>query len=339
VRASRLLSVLLLLQARGRMTARELASELEVSVRTIYRDVESLHEAGVPLYGDAGHAGGYQLLGGYRTTLTGLTGGEAGAVFLAALPGVAADLGLGEVATTARRKLLAALPTEQRARADQEAGWFHLDTAGWYRDGAAPAALPAIAAAVREQHCVRVRYRRWQAPREVSRTLKPYGLVLKAGEWYVVARGRGRVGTYKVGHVLTVEPTGARFRRPVGFDLGAHWAASLADFDARRHSGEEAVLALTPRGLRRVPDYLGPALAAAVAATATPQEDGRFRAVIPMEAVDSTLAVLLKLGAEVEVLAPDALRAAFARTARELAGRYARSADSRCQGSVASVRS
>lgn len=336
MRASRLLSVLLLLQARGRMTARELASELEVSVRTIYRDVESLHEAGVPLYGDAGHAGGYQLLGGYRTTLTGLTGTEAGALFLAALPQVARDLGLGEVAANARRKLLAALPEQHREAADQETSRFHLDPSGWYKDPDPPPALPTIATAVREQRTIRVRYRRWRAPREVTRTLRPYGLVLKAGEWYVVARGRGRIGTYRVAHILDAEPTGASFRRPGSFDLAAHWQASLADFDKRRHTGE-AVIALTPRGLRRVPDYLGPHLAAAITATATPGGDGRYEAAIPIEAVDSALADLLKLGAEVEVLAPAPLRAAFAATVQDMAARYAGSADSRCQRSAPSV--
>lgn len=325
--------MLMLLQARGRMTARELAGELEVSVRTIYRDVESLHEAGVPLYGDAGHAGGYQLLGGYRTTLTGLTGGEADALFLAALPATAADLGLGEVAAAARRKLLAALPAQQRARAQELAGWFHLDPPAWYEDAAAPPLLPAVADAVREQYCVRVRYRRWRAPREVTRTLRPYGLVLKAGEWYLVARGHRRVGTYRVAQLLSVRPTGTRFRRPPGFDLAAHWQDSLADFDKRRIAGE-ATIALTPRGMRRVPDFLGPRLAAAVAATATPLPDGRHRAAIPYESVENALPLLLRLGPTVEVLAPPELRAAFAATTRNMAAIYA---DSGCQETRPSV--
>ena len=112
MRASRLVSLLLLLQTRGRMTAQQLADELEVSVRTVYRDVESLHEAGVPLYGDAGPAGGYQLLAGYRTRLTGLNSDEAEAMFLAALPGPAAELGLGSVMAAAQLKVKAALPPE-----------------------------------------------------------------------------------------------------------------------------------------------------------------------------------------------------------------------------------
>src|ERR1700721_3983934 len=110
MRASRLVSILLLLQSRGRMTAAQLAAALAVSVRPVYRDVESLHEAGIPLYGDAGHRGGYQLLDGYRTRLTGLNEAEAQALFLSALPGPAAELGLGPVLAAATPKVLAALP-------------------------------------------------------------------------------------------------------------------------------------------------------------------------------------------------------------------------------------
>ena len=132
VKCSRLISILLLLQTRGRMTAAQLAEELEVSVRTVYRDMESLHVAGVPLYGDAGHAGGYQLLDGYRTRLTGLNADEAEALFLAGVPGPAVELGLGPALAAAQLKLRAALPPELREQADRIASRFHLDAPGWY---------------------------------------------------------------------------------------------------------------------------------------------------------------------------------------------------------------
>ena len=160
MRASRLVSVLLLLQSRGRMTAQQLANELEVSVRTIYRDVGSLHAAGVPLYGDAGPDGGYRLLDGYRTRLTGLTASEAESLFLTGLPGPAADLGLGTVAAAAQLKVLAALPDDLRDRAGRIASRFHLDAPGWYHEGEENPYLAAVADAAWGDKVLQVRYRR-----------------------------------------------------------------------------------------------------------------------------------------------------------------------------------
>ena len=148
MRASRLVSIILLLQARGRLTAAQLAEELEVSVRTVYRDVESLHAAGIPMYGDAGHHGGYQLLGGYRTRLTGLSKGEARALFLSGLPGPAAELGFGSLLAAAQLKVLAALPREPGEQIAQVQERFHLDARGWYAQPDEVAFLPAVADAV-----------------------------------------------------------------------------------------------------------------------------------------------------------------------------------------------
>src|SRR5215469_7948357 len=176
MRASRLLSLLLLLQTRGRMTAQELASELEVSVRTIYRDVEALSTAGVPLYGDAGHAGGYQLLGGYRTRLTGFTPAEAEALFLSGLPGPAAELGLGSVLAAATLKLRAALPASLRENADRLSERFYLDAPGWYTQSADVPPLPTVAPAVWDRQVNEIRYPRWKEPAGVIRKIEPYGL-------------------------------------------------------------------------------------------------------------------------------------------------------------------
>ncbi|HEY0699180.1 MAG TPA: HTH domain-containing protein, partial [Micromonospora sp.] len=209
MRADRLLSLLLLLQTRGRMTAQELADALEVSVRTVYRDVESLGAAGVPVYADRGPAGGYRLLDGYRTRLTGMTAVEAESLFLAGMPGPAAELGLGPVLATAERKLLAALPSRSA-----EEGWrvrqrFHFDAPGWFRTPEHTPHLAGLADAVWRERLVEIRYRRWKTPREVTRRLAPLGVVLKAGRWYLVAadirgdvsggRADDRVRTYRVG--------------------------------------------------------------------------------------------------------------------------------------------
>ncbi|MFF4787619.1 helix-turn-helix transcriptional regulator [Streptomyces griseorubiginosus] len=307
MKSSRLVSILLLLQIRGRMTAAQLAEELEVSVRTVYRDVEALGAAGVPLYGDAGHAGGYRLLDGYRTRLTGLTAGEAEVLFLAGVPGPAAELGLGPVLAAAQLKVRAALPAELRAHADRISGRFHLDAPGWYAAGDEAPYLPEVAEAVWKSRVLDVVYRRWREPTDVRRRLEPYGLVLKAGRWYVVAGPGPR--TYRVDQILQLTVSEEEFNRPEGFDLGAYWRVHQRDFHDRLHRGE-AVVRLAP-GVR-LPR-------AVVCAT---DEKGRTVARVPIESVEHAQGVFLRLGTDVEVLEPPELRARMARTIAELAERY-----------------
>jgi predicted DNA-binding transcriptional regulator YafY len=229
MRASRLVQLLLLLQARGRMTAASLATELEVSERTIHRDVDALSAAGVPIYAERGPHGGIQLVDGYRTRLTGLTGDEAEALFLSGLPGPAAELGLGTVVAAARLKVLAALPTELRARASRLVERFHLDAAGWFHAAESVPHLGALADAVWVSRRVTVGYRR--AGGEVDRIVDPLGLVLKAGVWYVVAMTDGQVRTYRISRFSRVTPTDRTFERPSGFDLAEHWRASIAAYE------------------------------------------------------------------------------------------------------------
>ena len=320
--AGRLLSMLLLLQTRGRLSAGQLAAELGISVRTAYRDLARLQAAGVPLYAEAGPHGGYRLVEGYRTRLTGLSGGEARALFLAGLPAPAADLGLAEEVAAARLKLLAALPDDLREHAARTAAVFHLDAPAWYHEAEAQPFLTVLLDAVVAQRAVDVTYRRWRAPQEVHRRLRPYGLVLKSGVWYLVAAGT-RVGTYRVAQVRAVTVTTESFTRPTGFDLAAHWSAYLADFAARRFTGV-ATIRLSPRGLARLPDLADPAVVRAVAGTAgQPGADGWVQATIPTENVAHAVQELLRLGAEVEVLEPPELRRAMAAIVDELGKRYA----------------
>ncbi|MFB4281326.1 helix-turn-helix transcriptional regulator [Nonomuraea sp. MTCD27] len=322
MRASRLVSILLLLQTRGRMTAQELAGRLEVSVRTIYRDVESLHSAGIPLYGDAGPKGGYQLLDGYRTRLTGLTTDEAESLFLAGLPGPAAELGLGAVVTAAQLKLMAALPVELRDRAGRIQERFHLDAPTWYRDREPATYLPAVADAVWNERRIQVRYRRWKAPQEVERRLEPYGLVVKAGRWYLVARSDDGVRTYRVSQILDLHPLPEGFARPEGFDLAAYWQGYLAEFEARLRWGE-AVVRLSPRGLQRLADLMTPGVVAAARESAQPpDDDGWTRVTVPIESIEHAVGEFLRLGTDAEVLSPGKLRHRLAATTSELARRY-----------------
>ncbi|MCP2170162.1 helix-turn-helix transcriptional regulator [Goodfellowiella coeruleoviolacea] len=317
MRASRLVSLLLLLQTRGRMTAQELADALEVSVRTIYRDVESLSAAGVPVYGEPGHEGGYQLLDGYRTRLTGLSAAEAEAVFLTGLPAAATSLGLAAVAS-ARLKLTAALPAELRDRASRIAERFHLDTPPWYQGAEHTPHLAAIADATWNQHAVRIRYLRWAQPHEITRTVQPHGLVLKGGHWYLVARGDGQFRTYRVSRVLDADVLTGRFDRAEGFDLASHWTSYLSRFDQCRHR-DTAVVRLSRRGLDRLPHLLEPVMVDAARRTATePDAAGWTRVAVPIESVDVAATELLKLGADAEVLAPDDLREQIIRTVHEM---------------------
>ncbi|MEV5608669.1 YafY family protein [Streptomyces sp. NPDC052225] len=319
MKSSRLVSILLLLQTRGRMTAAQLAADLEVSVRTVYRDIDALHAAGVPLYGDAGHAGGYRLLDGYRTRLTGLTTDEAEALFLAGAPGPAAELGLGPVLAAAQLKVRAALPAELRAHADRISARFHLDAPGWYADEDEVPHLPAVAAAVWDRRVLRVVYRRWREPTDVERRLEPYGLVLKAGRWYVVASaGSGSPRTYRVDQILQLLSVDEEFTPPDDFDLAAYWQAYQADFHGRLHAGE-AVVRLAPGVAAR----LTGAAARAAHSTAVPEPDGWTRARLPIESLDHAHDDFLRLGADIEVVEPVELRERIAATAQALSRLYA----------------
>lgn len=325
MRASRLLSILLLLQTRGRMTARELAVALEVSERTVYRDMESLSAAGVPVYGESGHDGGYALVEGYRTRLTGLHEAEADALSLAGLPQAAAELGLGSVLAIAQLKLDAALPPALRDRVGRVRERFHVDAPAWYQEAEPVPFLTAVADAVWNERVLRIRYRRWAEPREVERVLHPLGLVLKAGLWYLVAAdgasrsGSESVRTYRVSQILELAEDGCGFARPAAFGLAEYWRASLADFDRRRFRGT-ATLRLSPEAVDRMADLYDATVLRAVAESAgAPDESGWIRAVIPIEAGRLALGEVFKLGWGIEVLEPEWLRGAVAEAARELA--------------------
>lgn len=321
VRASRLVSILLLLQTRTHMTARELAEELEVSVRTVYRDMESLAAAGIPLYGQAGHEGGYRLVDGYHTRLTGLTAGEADSLFLTGLPAAAADLGLGASVTAAQLKLTAALPPELRDRAGRVAERFHLDAPSSYRDADDAPHLATVAAAVWDQSTVRIRYLRWAEPHRITREVQPYGLVLKAGRWYLVAAASGATRTYRVSRIVDCERLDQKFERDPSFDLATHWQQYLRAFDQRRHVAR-ATIRLSPDAYRRLPEIAEPAVVDAARASAQADDDGWFRVTVPVEEPAQALADLFRLAPEVEILEPAELRTRMVSTLRTLNDLY-----------------
>ncbi|MFI8516614.1 helix-turn-helix transcriptional regulator [Streptomyces sp. NPDC085481] len=321
MRAARLIKLVLLLQSRPSMTAAELAEELEVSERTITRDALALSEAGVPVYADRGRAGGYRLVGGYRTRLTGLARGEAEALFLSGLPGALRDLGLADAASAARLKVSAALLPSLRDAPEAVGRRFHLDAPAWYQEPETPELLAPVAEAVWGDRPVRARYRRGDG--EVERELQPYGLVLKAGVWYVCARAGSSYRTYRVDRFTSVELAQEPFARDPDFDLAAFWTERSAEF-ARSLLRGEVVLRLTPAGARRLPYVTDRAAAeAALAAGVRDERDGRVTATLAVESEEVAFGQLLALGPEAEVLSPASLRARFAAAARAMAERYA----------------
>lgn len=319
MRASRLVSILMLLQTRGRVSARTLAEHLEVSQRTVYRDIDELSAAGVPVVVERGATGGFELLGGWRTTLTGLTSDESQALFFLGLPGPIAELGLGDTMASAQLKLLAALPAAWQGDATRVRARFHVDLAGWYRRVAPVASLRDLADAVWSDRRVTIRYDSWRGL--VERELEPLGLVIKAGEWYLVAAPpRGSARTYKVANIraLTV---GAAFERP-SFDLGGFWAESLQRFERELHRGS-ADIRLTARG-RQLLGNTSAAIEDAIARAGAPDPDGWLRVTIPTESLDHAAGQLLALGPEVVVLAPRDLRQLLRTRARAVAALYRR---------------
>ncbi|HZF88834.1 helix-turn-helix transcriptional regulator [Streptomyces sp.] len=326
MRAARLIKMVLLLQSRPSMTAAELARELEVSERTVTRDAQALSEAGVPVYADRGRAGGYRLIGGYRTRLTGLHRSEAEVLFLSGVPGALREMGLEDAASAARLKVSAALLPSLRDAPRTAAQRFHLDAPGWFKELRTPELLPAVADAVWDDRRITARYRRGggERGREVVRELEPYGLVLKAGVWYLCARvaDAGAFRTYRIDRFTAVEPGAERFTRDEEFDLPAFWQEQAERF-ARSLLRAEVVVRLTPDGARRLPYAVDPLAARdALAATDEPDAEGRVTVTLRVESEEVAHTQLTALGPEAEVLSPPSLRERLAADARLLAQRY-----------------
>lgn len=223
MRSDRLLSILMLLQTRGRVPAAELAGRLEVSVRTVYRDVEALSAAGVPVYTERGRHGGIELLPGYRTDMTGLTRDEARALFVLTAPGAHADLGLQAALRSALAKVMTALPEPFRPEATAVSQRILIDPARWMRPAEQPGQLATLQAAVFGDRRLRLRYRHTGQPAR-GYTVDPYGLVTVAGVWYLVADHRGKPMLLRVSRVEAASLAPGPVRRRAGTDLASEWA-------------------------------------------------------------------------------------------------------------------
>ena len=320
MRADRLLSMLMLLQTRGRLTAELLAAELEVSVRTIYRDLDALSAAGVPVYAERGPGGGCALLEDYRTTLTGLTPDEVRALFMLSIPAPLAELGVSGELKAALLKLSASLPDARRGDEALARQRVHLDAAGWSETAEPAPHLRTLHQAVWQDRTLHLTYR---LPFETQAAwwVEPYGLVAKASTWHLVCRRDGCVRVLRVSRILEARLGDETFQRPADFDLAAfwrQWCASMAD----NRLSYRATVRVAPRFVPWLPYYFGESIRDEMA-QAGPPDDGWITLTLSFETLEEARDRLLGFGGAVEVLAPRALRASVADYAAQTVALYA----------------
>lgn len=317
MRADRLLSILMTLQLRLRTTAGELAEELEVSERTIYRDIEALERAGVPILTDRGRSGGVRLIEGYQTKLTGLSREQAEALPFAEIGLAASALGFGAAAEAARLKVFAALPSPERERALRASERFHLDPMEWYQRPATPACLKTLAAAVWADQAVAIDYESWRGRR--VRVVEPLGLVLKAGAWYMVARSRKRLAIYRVESIHRIRVLKEKSIERRSFHLARVWEQEVSRFEATLRRAQ-ATVRVHDAAMSRV-SRLGADSAEAIRG-AKPDGEGWRTATIWIESVEHGAGLLLGFDSDIEVLSPESLRQELAMRARRVTVLY-----------------
>lgn len=312
MRADRLLSIMLLLQAQGKTTTAALAETLEVSRRTILRDIEALSIAGVPIQTESGHGGGVALDEHYRVSLTGLKEAEVRALFVSTRPGPLRDVGLGHAAEGSLLKLLAALPSLHRHEAERVQQRIHLDPAWWWHKGDTLPHLETLRSAVFDDRRVRVRYERGDS--EITeRTLDPYSLVAKASVWYLIARREGEFRTYRVSRFLAVEPTDERFDRDPTFHLATYWDAHASTFVANLPQFT-VTLRLPTEKVRFLRLYA----AGRYTLHQPDPTDAHCLVELRLSALEEAQMLVLGLGAEAEIIAPDSLREAVLHHAQHI---------------------
>lgn len=319
MRADRLLSLLMLLQTRGRLTAVELAGELGVSVRTVYRDLDALSAAGVPVYTERGPGGGCALLEPYRTSLTGLTADEARVLFMLSIPQPLVELGVSGELKAALLKLEASLPATRRTDEWQTRQRIHLDPTGWAAARPTPH-LQTLYRAVRQDLAVHVSH--WLAfDTRAEWSIQPYGLVAKAGVWYLIGRREGHMRVLNVDRIMAVGLSDDRFERAPDFDLVAYWDAWCRRTEERRPD-YPVTLRVAVRHLDWLSAQLGESMGSA-ARDGDPQDPSFVTLTLHFQMMEDARRRVLGLGAAVEVLAPRELRASLADYATQIAMLYA----------------
>ena len=329
MRADRLLSILLLLQVHRRMTARALARRMEVSERTIHRDMEALSAAGIPVYAERGAGGGWVLPASFRTEVTGLTEAEIQALFLATPPRLLADLGLDKASDAALVKLLAALPSVARRDAEYVRQRIYVDAAGWRRGEETVPCLATLQDAIWRERKVRLAYRRNDGD-AVDRLVDPLGLVAKGSLWYLVAGVDSEIRSYRVSRVQAAVIADEPCVRPPDFDLAAYWARSSADFVAS--------LPRYPVTVRIAPEALAriwvPGSYAQVQHVGEPETDGWRTLRLLLQTEEEACSYVLGFGTRVAVVAPAELREQVVRAARDIVAFYDRPAQAADEGPI-----
>ncbi len=319
MRADRLLSILLQLQLHGRLTARELAKRLEVSERTIHRDMEALGVAGVPVVADRGARGGWSLMEGYRTNLTGLSESEVQALFVTQPSRLLADLRLEKASDAALIKLLTVLPSVYRRNAELARQRIHIDVSGWNHSRDPVPFLPVLQDAVWRERRLQIQYGDDDCAAE--RLVDPLGLVAKGSVWYLVAAIDSTIRSYRVSRVREAVILEEPFVRPENFDLADFWEKSSTEF-RKRLPRYEAVIRAQASKVR----WIHSLMRFGGVDQITDEGDGRVRMALHFDAEEVARAVLLGFGDQIEILAPAALRDNVLQTARAIVATEVRSA-------------
>jgi predicted DNA-binding transcriptional regulator YafY len=320
VRADRLVSLVLLLQARRRTTAQALAKELEVSVRTVYRDLEALSAAGVPVLAESGPGGGCQLLDGYRFPLRGLRPEEAEALLILGVPSVISELGLDRAAIAAQRQI------RVTAGRGEGTALVHLDMPRWFGSQEEAPHLRTLAEALRRRQHLALGYARGDGPAGpgATRVVGPLGLVNKAGIWYLVAATRsGRVAVFRAARISSARVLVDKpFERPADFELPGFWERWSAEFTSTRPRLPVRLRA-SPEALAVFGEIFGDDARPALDAALPPDEQGWQVVTLSFEHELAAAHRLAGFGGRVEVLSPSSVRERLLATARDILGRYA----------------
>jgi predicted DNA-binding transcriptional regulator YafY len=306
MRADRLLSLLMLIQSRGQMTAQELADELEVSERTIYRDITALSVSGVPIYASRGPGGGVRLIEEYRTTLTGLTPDETRALFMINIPAPLMQLGMGEKFKGALLKLSASLPERHRLDEVRTRQRILLDSSWWFQAEQQVPCLQTIQQALWQDRRLQIKVRWNFFDTEFEQEAEPYGLVAKANIWYLVYGCGGTPKVTRVSQIVAAVLTPEGFTRPPGFQLDAFWQQWCRDYESQPPFC--ARVRVAPGALPMLAEYVGDRARGQLSQRSIPGPDGWVILDLPFESFITARSRLLGLGRAVEVLEPTSLR-------------------------------